>query len=551
MFIMFLPTLNNNNEFVIEWNLLNYGPIMFSIPLIFDKIRIIFSLTVLLISIRVILFASSYISNDKYLEYFIIMVIIFIISMNCLIFFPSLVMLLLGWDGLGLSSYLLVIYYINEKSLSAGILTALTNRIGDAFLIIAVSWSINAGHWYFFLNRFNINILIMIIILGAAITKSAQIPFSAWLPAAIAAPTPVSALVHSSTLVTAGIYLIIRYFPSLRIFFIFKIISFYIGALTCIIARIAAIRENDLKKIIALSTLRQLGIIIIALGLEQPLLAFFHLITHALFKALLFICAGTIIHINNNNQDIRLMGNLSAISPITITTLNSANLALCGIPFLAGFYSKDRIVETFFITNSPIRTRIIIIIRICLTASYSIRLSVISLWIPLKSVNLTQYCSKVTYLSYLILTIGALIGGATLNWIITPIIFTPTIPPIIKIITLILIILFARTAYTRIKFNYKISYFGCSSTFNNSIWFLTFISSRPLNKNTIFIRHTYIYNEITWIEKLRGKGVIETIKITLPSLQKINNLNLSYTISSFRIILFLIILRRIICYNCH
>ena len=126
------------------------------------------------------------------------------------------------------------------------------------------------------------------------------------------------------------------------------------------IARTSAIFEHDIKKIIALSTLRQLGIIIIALGLENPNLAFFHLITHALFKALLFICAGTIIHIEKNNQDIRLIGNLTRIHIRTTTFFNVANLSLCGIPFLAGFYSKDAILETFFIVNSPLSTSLII-----------------------------------------------------------------------------------------------------------------------------------------------------------------------------------------------
>lgn len=158
-----------------------------------------------------------------------------------------------------------------------------------------------------------------------------------------------------------------------------KFLCFYIGALTCLIASTSAIVENDLKKIIALSTLRQLGIIIIALGLEIPLLAFFHLITHALFKALLFICAGNIITIQAHNQDIRLIGNITNTDPINIVMINSANLSLCGIPFLAGFYSKDAIVESFFIANLPISTRIILISRVCLTSAYTIRLSITSL----------------------------------------------------------------------------------------------------------------------------------------------------------------------------
>jgi len=175
-------------------------------------------------------------------------------------------------------------------------------------------------------------------------TKRAQIPFSAWLPAAIAAPTPVSALVHSSTLVTAGVYLLIRFRNLLNRLFIIKFLLL-LGGLTIFIAGLGANFEFDLKKIIALSTLRQLGLIIRILSLGYASLAFFHLLTHALFKALLFICAGVIIHRLKNFQDIRYIGSLVYQIPFTIIFINIANLALCGIPFLAGFYSKDIILE--------------------------------------------------------------------------------------------------------------------------------------------------------------------------------------------------------------
>lgn len=157
---------------------------------------------------------------------------------------------------------------------------------------------------------YNFVIFAGVSVMVGAITKRAQVPFSAWLPAAMAAPTPVSSLVHSSTLVTAGVYLLVRFYPSLRVHSYFCYFLFYVGVITCLIARFSALYENDLKKIVALSTLSQLGVIVMALGLGFPMLRFFHLITHALFKALLFVCAGTIIHSMQNNQDIRLMGGL-------------------------------------------------------------------------------------------------------------------------------------------------------------------------------------------------------------------------------------------------
>merc|ERR1711893_215192 len=169
----------------------------------------------------------------------------------------------------------------------------------------------------------------------AAITKRAQLPFSRWLPAAIEAPTPVSSLVHSSTLVTAGVYLIIRLYHFLRQCSRFCLFILFVGAVTRFFAGLRAIVEYDLKKIIALSTLSQLGYIMIGIGLGSPDLAFFHLITHAMFKALLFICAGTLIHFHHHSQDLRRVGNLTSQIPLTTTCLITANAALCGFPFLA------------------------------------------------------------------------------------------------------------------------------------------------------------------------------------------------------------------------
>lgn len=195
----------------------------------------------------------------------------------------------------------------------------------------------------FFLKDYDL-IIVGILVLLAAITKSAQIPFSSWLPAAIAAPTPVSALVHSSTLVTAGVYLLIR-FNLLFINFYFRIFLLLIGRLTIFISGLGANFESDLKKTIALSTLSQLGLIISILSLGFFKLAFFHLLTHALFKALLFLCAGSFIHNLINFQDVRFSGSLLKVIPLTSFCFNISRLALRGIPFLAGFYSKDLILE--------------------------------------------------------------------------------------------------------------------------------------------------------------------------------------------------------------
>jgi len=195
----------------------------------------------------------------------------------------------------------------------------------------------------------------------------------------MAAPTPVSALVHSSTLVTAGVFLVIRFFPFLDSIYGFKPCLLFFSVLTLLMAGIGANYENDLKKIIALSTLSQLGVMIIRLGMGAPFLALFHLYTHALFKALLFLCAGMIIHNSSNTQDIRHMGMLFCQAPLTVSCMNIANLSLCGAPFLRGFYSKDLILELSL--NNPTRLVIVVLIFLAtgITAAYSLRLSLCSL----------------------------------------------------------------------------------------------------------------------------------------------------------------------------
>jgi len=333
---------------------------------------------VLLISGLVILYSKDYMAADKSINRFILLVLIFVFSIILLIISPNLIRILLGWDGLGLVSYCLVVYFQNVKSFNAGMLTALSNRIGDVALLIAIAWILNYGGWnyIFYLDYFKGDNLIKIIggfVLLAAITKRAQIPFSSWLPAAIAAPTPVSALVHSSTLVTAGVYLLIRFNCLLFDNFLGQFLL-VIAGLTMFMSGLGANFEFDLKKIIALSTLSQLGLMMIILSMGFYKLAFFHLLTHAIFKALLFMCAGSIIHNISNSQDIRAMGGLCLTIPLTSSFFNIANLALCGIPFLAGFYSKDLILEVVSFSYVNCFIFFVYFFSTGLTVSYSLRL---------------------------------------------------------------------------------------------------------------------------------------------------------------------------------
>lgn len=195
----------------------------------------------------------------------------------------------------------------------------------------------------------------------------------------MAAPTPVSALVHSSTLVTAGVYLLIRFFPMLRRSHLATNLLLLLSCLTTLMAGLAALFETDIKKIIALSTLSQLGIMIISTALHAPQFTFFHLITHAIFKALLFICAGTLIHAHINNQDLRIFGNINFSIPLTSITISIANIALCGLPYIAGFYSKDIIIELAMSSTSNLLIIVLTLISTALTAAYSFRISIFTI----------------------------------------------------------------------------------------------------------------------------------------------------------------------------
>lgn len=313
---------------------------------------------------------------------------------------------------------MLVIYYQNYKSLAAGIITALSNRVGDVMLLLRIGWSLNQGHWQVLtISRNSFSLLIVILIIVAAITKSAQIPFSRWLPAAMAAPTPVRALVHSSTLVTAGVFLLIRFYPYLSKFRVFNNIILVIASITIFIAGIRALVECDIKKIVALSTLRQLGVIIASIGLGLPHLAFFHLITHALFKALLFVCVGTLIHLHHHSQDLRVIGNLRAQIPLTLGCLNIANIALCGLPFIAGFYSKDLIIEISLYNSYSYVIIFLFIFSTIITAAYSIRLTITGLISITMGISI-QYVRDNTSNNtspMVILSLGAIRGGALIN----------------------------------------------------------------------------------------------------------------------------------------
>lgn len=357
--------------YLFEWLILIFNSIKFRFIMYFDYIRIFYLRTVLIITGIVIFYRIDYIWNDLYIYRFKYLVFLFIISICLIILSPRILGILLGWDGLGLISYCLVIYYQNKNSYNSGILVICCNRIGDIGLILIILILSFLGSWNLFI--FEINLILGFLILLIILTKRAQLPFSYWLPVAITAPTPVSSLVHSSTLVTAGVYLLIRY----NYIFIDLLINGWIliiFSLTILIAGILANFEMNFKKIIALSTLSQLGFIIRILSIGLIDLGFFHLIIHAFFKSMIFIRVGGLIHINLNIQDLRIFGMIFYLNPFKRFLLILSILNLCGFPFVSGFFSKDLILEGIFNINLNLFNLYILYFSILLTLRYSFRL---------------------------------------------------------------------------------------------------------------------------------------------------------------------------------
>lgn len=301
---------------------------------------------------------------------FLFFTLIFISSIIFFIFGRRMFTLLIGWDGLGVTSFFLVLYFQNSSSWAARIKTALTNRLGDRFLIIAFAMLLLSNNAFIEKMFFVPPIIFLLLILGR-FTKRAQFPFRNWLPAAIAAPTPISSLVHSSTLVTAGVFLVIRFYGFLSLVPSIKIIMLVRGLITMIFAGLIALLEKDLKKVVALSTLRHLGLIMTSCAIVGPVFGFFHLIMHAIFKALLFINIGYLITSRGHNQDSRL---LRLHSDYLTMSVMFRLFRMVGFYFFNGFLSKDLIIFTSLAcSNKNMLLLVFMFLGFCLTVAYSIR----------------------------------------------------------------------------------------------------------------------------------------------------------------------------------
>nr|UEK75617.1 NADH dehydrogenase subunit 5 [Epistrophe bashanensis] len=543
--------LMNEIVYFLEWELVSLNSMSIVMTFLFDWMSLMFMSFVLLISSLVIYYSKEYMIHDMNINRFIMLVLMFVLSMMFLIISPNLISILLGWDGLGLVSYCLVIYFNNVKSYNAGMLTALLNRVGDVFLLLAIAWMLNYGSWnYVFYLEFMMNdkemLMISILVTSAAMTKSAQIPFSSWLPAAMAAPTPVSALVHSSTLVTAGIYLMIRFNMLLCNTFMSQLLLLLAG-LTMFMSGLGANFEFDLKKIIALSTLSQLGLMMMILSMGYYKLAFFHLLTHALFKALLFMCAGAIIHNMNNSQDLRLMGGLSLFMPLTSSCFNVANLALCGMPFLAGFYSKDLILEIVSLSMVNMFIYYLFFFSTGLTVCYSLRLVYYSMTgnMNCTSLNVLNDESWVMLKGMLSLMFMSIVSGSMLSWLMFMTPHTICLPFYLKYMTLFVCIVGGLVGYlisnmSLFMMNKALNKYYIS-VFASSMWFMPYMSTYGIINSPLKIGMNVVKNfDQGWSEFMGSQNLYSQLVNSSQFINFMQNNNLKIYLMIF--ILWFIIL---------